>query len=179
MLGSMASQTEQHAVPSHLDGSATRLQLAKKGDREALQSFACQSLTTDVSQMENLMRADLDQIGGDFTIQIYRQLLDSDQKFLPQIERLRKDPAEDALPRLPSILVLFRLPKLLPAAGIPTSPLLDYEVDPNQDFGLRAKWRAWIDAHKSEIQNLQPTAKGINVDLGYCSKSNDDASRHQ
>ena len=46
ILGTIASQTEQHAIPSQRDKGATRLQLAKTGDREALQYFACQSLTT-------------------------------------------------------------------------------------------------------------------------------------
>ena len=68
ILGTIASQTEQHAIPSQQDKGATRLQLAKTGDREALQYFACQSLTTNVLQMENMMRTDLDPIGGDFTI---------------------------------------------------------------------------------------------------------------
>ena len=174
MLGTIVGQMEEHAVPSQRDKAAARLELAKAGNPEALQYFACQSLTTNVLQMENLMHTDLDQIGGDFTIEIYRQLLDSDQRFLPQIEKLRKDPAEDALPRLPSISVLFHLPKLLPAAGIPTTPLLDHEVNPNQDFGLRARWRTWIDAHKADIQKLQPTTKGIAFDLGHCAE---DANR--
>jgi hypothetical protein len=113
ILGTTINQTEPHALPSQQDKSATRLRLAETGDHEALQYFACQSLTTNVLQMENLMRTDLDQIGGDFAIEIYRRILDSDDIFLPQIEKSRKDPAQDALPRFPSILVLFRLPKLL------------------------------------------------------------------
>lgn len=158
VLGTVVARTEGYVGSNQQRKSAADLELAKKGDREALQYFACQSMTANVLEMEALMSTDLDQIGGDFAVEVYRQLLDSDQRFLPQIKKLRKNPAEDALPRLPSITVLYHLPKLLPEAGISDSKLLEllnHEVDPNQDFGLRAKWRAWIDTHKAEVQKLK------------------------
>ena len=73
--------------------------------------------------------------------------------------------------RPPSILVLSELPKLLPEAGIPRDPLLDYQANPNEDLGLRAKWRAWIDAHKTEIQKLEPTANGVGFTPGACTQT--------
>jgi hypothetical protein len=168
LLGTLDAQTTSQQ--QHQD--ATRLSLAQAGDHEALQYFACRTLTNNVFQIENLMRTDLDSIGGDFAIETYRQLLDSDSRFLPQIKKMRRKRTEDALPRLPSISVLFRLPKLLPGAGIPPSPLLDYETDPNQDFGLREKWRTWIDSHQAQIKELKPTTDGISFNPGYCSKFN-------
>lgn len=170
MLGPAIAQTGQAPVTTPQDKSPSRLALARMGNREALQYFACRSLTDNLFEMENLMRKSLDSIGGDFAIEIYRQLLDSDERFLPQIREMRRNPAEDALPRLPGISVLFHLSRLLPDAGIPSSPLLDHEVDPNQDFGLRAKWRTWLDAHKEEIQKLTPTADGISFDPHSCSE---------
>jgi hypothetical protein len=180
VLGTVVARTEGYIGSSQQRKNATDLDLAKTGDRQALQYFACQSMTANVLEMEPLMRTDLDQIGGDFAVEVYRQLLDSDQRFIPQIKKLRKNPAEDALPRLPSITVLYHLPILLPEAEISDSKLLDllnHEVDPDQDFGLRGKWRAWIDTHKTEVQKLKPSTTGITFDLGYCSKFKD-ASQH-
>jgi HEAT repeat protein len=67
--------------------NAARSALAKLGDRKALQYFACRSLTSDVDKMQLLMQSELDYIGGGFTIEIYRQLLNSDSRFLPEIKR--------------------------------------------------------------------------------------------
>jgi hypothetical protein len=73
--------------PSYAGKFAARLALARMGDVEVLQYYACRSLTVDVSQVEDLMRQDLDYIGGGFTIEIYRRLLDSESKLHPPDRR--------------------------------------------------------------------------------------------
>src|ERR1035438_1540669 len=46
--------------PSYAGKFAARLALARMGDVEVLQYYACRSLTVDVSQVEDLMRQDLE-----------------------------------------------------------------------------------------------------------------------
>jgi hypothetical protein len=159
--GGQRAATTQTNGPNHLV-------LAKAGDREALQYYACRSMTHRVQEIESLMRTDLDEIGGGFTVTIYRELLDSDSRFRRDLARLNK--GSDAPMRPPSIIVLSKLSRILPEAGIAPDPRLDYEPDPNQDFGLRAKWRAWIDSHQTEIQKLKPTAEGVSFRADACTQ---------
>src|SRR5581483_3694928 len=54
-----------------------RLALARLGDRESLQYFACRSLTDDIDSMQLLLRDEFDHIGGAFTVEVYRRLFES------------------------------------------------------------------------------------------------------
>lgn len=47
-----------------------RLALARRGDHEALQFYACKSLTDKVDVMDDLLREDLPSIGGEFTVEV-------------------------------------------------------------------------------------------------------------
>ncbi len=162
------TQNYERAAQTTQDKDVAHLTLAKHGDHDALQHFACRALTSNMFDLEKLM-TDFDQIGGDFTVQVYRRLLDSDQRFRPEIDRIRKERGQDAVPKLPSISVLFHLPKILPGAHISAPEQLEYEVNPNQDLGFRAKWRNWIDSHSSELQKLKPTADGVDFGPQACS----------
>jgi hypothetical protein len=144
--------------PDYADHGYTRLPLAKLGDREALQYFACRGLDDASVQ-------DMDRIGGEFEIEVYRHLLDSDEAFLANIPKKDKD--SDALITLPSSTVLFLLPKLLPNAKIPSPARLDVQAGKDGEF--KSRWRAWIDSHESELRQLKPTAEGINFDQHFCS----------
>ena len=142
-----------------------RLALAKLGERESRQYIACRSLTTSQSQIENLINEDLDYIGGDFTIEIYRQLLDSDERFAADMDRTDRN--SDALLTFPSSTAMLRLSKLIPDAEIPNpSPLA---VQAGKDRNIKIRWAAWIDEHKEELQELKPTTEGIIFDSSYCS----------
>ena len=175
MLTGTAFGQQGQTTPTNLpDKGQVSVASAKAGDHFALQYFACRVETANVLEMESLMQEDIDRIGGDFAITLYRRLLDSDPRFVPQLEELQKleesrkpPPMDIALPERPSIAVLSRLSTLLPDAGIPKSPLLDYAL-PYEDFGLRAKWRAWIDSHEAEIRKLKPTAEGLSFEPGAC-----------
>jgi hypothetical protein len=93
--------------PGYGGKSAVRLALARLGDSATLQYYACLSLTNDVFHIEELMRQDLDYIGGDFTIQVYRHLLDSDPRYRPQIKQVIRKMSQqggDSWPQLPSTL---------------------------------------------------------------------------
>jgi len=164
------SQAVSHLLPlfNNPDYAArreVRLALAKLGERESLQYFACRSLTGSVYKIEDLISKDLDYIGGEFTIEIYQQLLDSDQRFLPDMDRT--DRSSDALLTLPSSTAMLRLSKLIPDAQIPNPPRL--AVQAGKDSDTKRKWASWIDEHKGELQKLEPTAEGIVFDSGYCS----------
>jgi hypothetical protein len=109
--------------PSYAGKFAARLALARMGDVEVLQYYACRSLTVDVSQVEDLMRQDLDYIGGGFTIEIYRRLLDSDPKFIPQIEGAMGETRKhggDSWPQLPSSLALLSFINSFPIPQVQT-----------------------------------------------------------
>ena len=79
-LATALAQGEQNAVPTPRIKSSDRRVLAKAGDRDALQYYACRSVTGRAQWLESLMRADLKEIGGGFMVTIYRQLLDSDAR---------------------------------------------------------------------------------------------------
>jgi hypothetical protein len=162
--------------PNYAGTSSVRLALARMGDREVLQHYACLGLMEDLSHVDELMREDLDHIGGHFTIEVYRHLLDSDARFLPQVDRIMKQTREhggDVLPTLPSTSVLLRLPKLVPDAPIPRLSPMEIQASPGKSKESKAQWRAWIDSHQRELKKLRPTADEINFDLGRCSQLND------
>jgi len=137
--------------------------LARLGDQESLQYFACLSQTDDVDKMQLLLRDIYDHIGGAFTVQIYRQLLDSDPRFIAFVKRHRKHRYPDVIVTLPSTMVLPYLSRLLPSANIPSPP----PDDPSEE-GTKLKWRSWIDEHKNEIQHMQPSASGVNFSSSFC-----------
>jgi len=160
--------------PKYQAKGAIRLRLARLGDHDSLQFFACQSLT-DAGGSFVFMQDVLDYIRGEFAVTVYRRLLDSDERFKPPLEEAMKKCAADkksmdCVPsRLPSISALYELPKLLPEASIPVTATLGQRFG-NEDDGLKAKWRTWIDGHQSELEKLQPTAEGISFDSDYCAK---------
>ncbi len=147
--------------------SAVRLILARLGDQQSLQYFACRSLTDDVDKMQLLLRDDFDNIGGAFTIEIYRQLLDSDERFLTYVDKNREHKYSDVTVKLPSSMVLSYLSKLLPTANIPSLPFGDW---PNDEKQLKNRWRAWIDSHQNEIREMKPKAQGINFSSSFCAQ---------
>ena len=75
--------------PDYRGKARVRLSLAKLGDHDSLQFFACESLT-DSGGSSVFMRDVLGYIGGEFAIQVYSRLLDSDPRFLPAIEKNQK-----------------------------------------------------------------------------------------
>jgi len=152
--------------PNYKAKREARLALAKLGSQQQLQYFACRSLTGRLFQIQELMQEDLDYIGGDFSIEVYRQLLDSDQRFLDSIGRSRN--GSDILITPPSSQVLARLSKLAPTSSIPNPSPLDIQAGRDKD--IKSKWRIWIDSNQSELQKLKPTAEGIVFDPGYCSE---------
>jgi len=165
--------------PEYARKGFARFFLARLGDQEALQYYACRSLTADVSSIPDLMRQEVDLIGGDFTIQVYRHLLDSDPIFRPEIERFMEDMREhggDTWPILPSALAMFKLSKLLPNSSVPK--LRQWELmRPGVDEEFKSKWRNWIDSHADELQKSKPIAVGIKFDQEYCSKLNTTSNR--
>src|SRR5580704_1616117 len=163
--------------PGYAGKASVRLSLARMGDSEVLQYYACRSLTDDVSHIDDLMRQDLDHIGGDFTVEVYRHLLDSDPRFRPQIERLVKEHGGDSWPMLPSVAAILRLSRLVPNSPVPELRPIDIQAHPGIDEEFKSKWRTWIDAHQVELQKLKPDARRVNFDTHYCSQSND-TSRH-
>jgi hypothetical protein len=162
--------------PKYAGKFAARLTLARMGDVEVLQYYACRSLTVDVSQVEDLMRQELDYIGGGFTIEIYRRFLDSDPRFIPQIEGVMEEARKhggDSWPPLPSTLALLRLHKLVPDSPIPDVSPLQLQANPRATGEIKARWRSWIDTHQSELKKLKPTPRGVIFDSGRCSGVNE------
>jgi hypothetical protein len=147
--------------------SAVRLSLARMGDREALQYFACRSLTDDVKKMQLLIRDDLDRIGGAFTIEIYRQLLDSDSRFLPKVKRNSVHKYSDVIVALPSSMVLMSRPKLVSNPPV-SNPR--YLGDSSKDHIYKSVWKEWIKSHPEEIKKLSPSPEGISFDPEFCSQ---------
>lgn len=159
--------------PHYAGKRAAQMALARMGDTEILQYYACRSLSDDIWRIEDLMREDLDYIGGDFTIELYRHLLDSDSKFRPQLDQSIKNAREhggDTWPQLPSTLAVSRLSKLVPDSSIPGLSSLQIQSEPQSVEELKARWKAWIDTHQLEIRKLKPSAKGVHFEAEYCSK---------
>jgi hypothetical protein len=155
--------------PTYAGKSAVRLSLARMGDTTALQYFACRSLTDDVDKTQLLLRDEYDHIGGAFTVQIYRQLLDSDARYLGFVKRNRQHRYSDVVVKLPSSMVLPYLSKLLPTANIPTPPFGDW---PGEETNLKERWRKWIDEHKNDIQVMRPSPAGVNFSSSFCAGFN-------
>lgn len=160
--------------PGQASKLGVRLSLARLGDTDALQVFACESLTNDGGS-PIFMRDVLNRIGGGFAVQVYRQLLDSDPRFLPPIQKAErkcvseKKAMDCVSPAPPSILALFELPKLVPNSPIPAPS--SHNLGMGDDGGaLKDQWRTWIDTHQVELRDLRPTAEGISFDSGFCSK---------
>jgi hypothetical protein len=145
-----------------------RLALAKRGDHEALQFYACKSFTDKIEVMEDLLRDDLPGIGGEFTVDIYRQLLDSDQRFRADLTRTQNDSSDLIIMPL-SDSVPFRL-QLLPNAAIPSLTPLQFQASPEAREKIKSMWRSWIDAHQAELRQIKPTAEGIGFDSESCSE---------
>ena len=161
--------------PHYANRGYVRGLLAKMGDRESLQYYACRSLTDDILQIEDLTRQELDGIGGDFTVEVYRRLLDSDPRFRPQLERIieqMRKSGGDSWPQLPSVYVIPRLSKLLPDAPIPALQPLDIQAHPGVEEEFKSKWRMWIDSHQAELEKLKPSPEGINFNPDHFAADN-------
>jgi hypothetical protein len=98
---------------------AARLALVKRGDREALQFYACKSLTDKFEVMHLLLKEDLARLGGEFTVEVYRQLLDSDQRFQADFTRVQRGCCDCIIPPL-SDSAPCMLQKLLPDTSVPS-----------------------------------------------------------
>lgn len=140
-----------------------RMALAAAGDRDSLQYFACQSLTGNVRRIDKLMAEDLEYIGGEFAAQVYRQLLDSDQRFSEDMNRADSD----ALLRFPSSDAVVMLAKLFPDGGVRKPTAL--EMQAGRDHDVKMRWITWIDQHEDEIRKLKPSAEGVVFESSYCS----------
>jgi hypothetical protein len=143
--------------------SSARLRLARLGDQQALQYYACLSLTDDIDRMQLLIRGGFNFIGGAFAIGIYRQLLDADPRFLRFVKRSPKGKYSDVIVTFPSTRVLSYLPRLLPQAQIPAP----YPDSPKED-DFKNRWREYIDTHQAEIQQMLPSARNISFDKHLC-----------
>ena len=142
-----------------------RVILAKRGDREALQFYACKSRTDRAEVMGALLKEDLQRIGGDFAVEIYRRLLDdADQRF-----PIHDDPSSDMLLTPFSDSVPSSLRKLLPDAPIPTLTPLQFQANSEARERVKSLWRLWIDTHQAELQQMKPTSEGIGFDADSCS----------
>jgi hypothetical protein len=144
-----------------------RLALAKRGDHEALQFYACKSLTGSIEAVGDLLSEDLRDLGGEFTVEIYRRLLDSDQRFQADMRRIQNDNSDYLMTPL-SDTVPSMLHRLLPDAPIPSFSPLQLQANPEARERIKAMWRAWIDGHQAELKQMRPTAEGISFDPTSC-----------
>src|SRR5579862_7597933 len=108
-----------------------RFALAKRGDHEALQFFACKSLTDRIDVMGIVLREVLPHLGGEFTVEVYRQLLDSDQRFQADFTKHQDDCSDCILTPL-SVGVPSMLHQLLPDAPIPSPTPLQLQANSHQ-----------------------------------------------
>jgi hypothetical protein len=106
-----------------------RFALAKRGDHEALQFYACKSLTDKIEVVGVLMTEDLPRLGGVFTVEVDRLLLDSDQRFQAALTRIQSDNSDTVILPL-SDSVPSGLQKLLPDAAIPSLTPLQFQANP-------------------------------------------------
>ncbi len=146
---------------------AARFVLAKRGDHEALQFYACKSTTDNVEVMQQLIKEDLASLGGEFTVEIYRRLLDSDQRFQKDFKRVQEGCSDCILTPL-SNSVPAALQKLLPDATIPSLTPLQIQANSQAMEVTKSMWRSWIDTHQAELNQMQPTAEGISFDAASC-----------
>jgi hypothetical protein len=154
------------------DNAGARLLLAKRGDPEALQFYACRSLTDKLDVLWELTRSDLPQIGGEFTVEIYRQLLDSDQRFRADFDRVQSENSDMLMLPL-SDGVLPALQKLAPGAPIPSLTPLQLQVNREAMERIKSMWRSWIDSHPPELMQMKPTAEGVSFNSDACAGVSD------
>jgi hypothetical protein len=147
--------------------TGARFTLAKRGDREALQFYACRSLTDKVAVMDELLRSELPGLGGEFAIQVYRQLLDSDKRFEADRESRRR-PTDDFFVLPYSEVVPSLLHDLLPEAGVPALAALQVHADGKEMADAKAKWRSWIDDHHDLLLQMRPTAEEVSFQAEAC-----------
>ncbi len=145
-----------------------RFALAKRGDHEALQFYACKSLSDKIEAVAVLMGEDLPTLGGEFTVEIYRQLLDSDQRFQADLAKIQSGNTDTFILPL-SDRVLPQLQKLLPDAAVPSFTPLQYQASPEARERMKSLWRSWIDTHQADLMQMKPTAEGISFDSESCS----------
>jgi hypothetical protein len=146
-----------------------RFALAKRGDHEALQFYACKSLTDKIEVVRVLMREDLPRLGGGFTVAVDRQLLDSDQRFQADLTRIQSDNSDTFILPL-SDSVPSGLQELLPDAAIPSLTPLQFQAHLEAREMIKSMWRSWIDAHQAELRQMKPTAEGISFDSESCTE---------
>lgn len=158
--------------PNCVDKVGARFLLAKRGDSEALQFYACRSTANHSDVIGELLRDDLPKIGGEFTVEIYRQLLDSDGRLQEDLDRKRRD-CSDCLLQPLSDMIPAELHKLLP--DVPIASLSPFQVQGNPKALGKSKseWRSWIDSHQSELMRMKPTSSGVNFGPGACSGISD------
>jgi len=144
-----------------------RMALAKLGDREALQYYACRSLTDNPDDVELFIRDDLDNIRGSFSIEVLKKLLDSDQRFQRFITH-HKARYSDVIVMYPSAVALYALPKVVPDSPYPAppdDPIFRIKGDYRE---YKVKWKTWLESHAEELHRLEPTADGISFDPKVC-----------
>jgi hypothetical protein len=150
-----------------LNGGA-RATLATRGDPEALQFYACRSLTNNLEVMEELLRWDFPRIGGEFEIEVYRQLLDSDQRFHADFTK-HQDDCSDCIITPLSVGVTSMLQRLLPDAPIPPLTPLQRQENSQAAETVKSMWKSWIDNHQAELRQMKPTTEGISFSSESCS----------
>jgi hypothetical protein len=146
-----------------LNGGA-RGTLAKRGDPEALQFYACRSRSDKIEVVEELLREDLPRIGGGFAVEVYRQLLDSDQRFPSP-----RDGSSDMIVTPLSARIPSMLHQLLPDAPDPSLTRLQVQANPEAVERVKSLWRSWIASHQTELAQMKPTTDGISFDSESCS----------
>lgn len=153
--------------PNCRDKVGARFILAKRGDPEALQFFACRSLSDKLEVVGGLL-ADLGQIGGGFTVAVYRRLLDSDARFQEDLARAQEN-ASDYFVMPPSDSIPARLHELLPNASVPALTPLQRQAQSSELERVKSLWRSWIDSHQAELMQMKPTPQAVSFDLNACS----------
>jgi len=119
-----------------------RFALAKRGDHEALQFYACKSLTDKFEVMQLLLKGDLAHLGGEFTVEVYRQLLDSNQRFQVDLTRVQKGCSDCIIMPLSDEVPLM-LQQLLPDAPVPSLTPLQRQANPQTVETVKSIWRSW------------------------------------
>jgi hypothetical protein len=146
--------------------SATKMALAKLGDREQQQDLLCRLYRSSPTEMQTVALDQIPYVGGWYAIRIYRELLTPAAQARFAKEKLRLPNSDLALSE-PAWWALSSLFKIAP------SPLpigIDYGFNLAQIPEYSKRWSVWIQQNRGRLRKLKPTGKGVDFSGKSCRK---------
>jgi len=145
--------------------TATKMAMARLGDREQLQELLCRLHGNTPQEMQMAALDQIPYVGGWYAIRIYRELLMPAAEARFEKAKSRQD--GDAAVSVPRWWALSSLPKVVPD-GLP--PGIDYGFNLAQMQEYSQKWLVWLQENEEKWKKLQPTGAGVDFSARSCKR---------